>query len=358
MSTLQSDVTSSQPRTVESGAKPTSSTVPARPATPRLGLSRRLRLMASLGRNVFYDAHRFWTHSFLTGAREREQLRGRMHMTGHFLEYGMSLKDPRRGFGLDRVETLIADLETYCARYEADSTAEIMIRTLEAYIAFNDGADVDLAWLKARLAQLPAPAASGLRGGSEVVTREEIQRRGMMDFLDFAEARHSIRQYAPGPVAQEKIDRAVRVAQQTPSSCNRQTCRVYIWTEPALVRRVLALQSGNRGFGDQIAGVAVVASELTHWHEVEERYQGWVDAGMFAMSLAYGFHAEGLGAVMLNWGEEHRRDKELRALTGIPESSLVATMIGFGNLPESLQVPVSQREPLEQCLTMNLPLRG
>ena len=87
-----------------------------------------------------------------------------------------------------------------------------------------------------------------------------------------------------------------------------------------------------------------------------ERYQGWVDGGMFAMSLAYGFHAEGLGAVMLNWSVTLRRDRELRALTGIPDSSLVITMIGFGNLPERLTVPVSQRKPLDLALALNAPL--
>ncbi len=320
------------------------------------GALARVRLFASLLRNFWYDAARFWKHSWLRGAQGREHLRSQMHLHGHFLEYGMSMSEPRKGFGLDRVHMLIDTVERYVTAWGCDSTAEIAIRTLDAYVAFNEGVDVD--WLKARLSHLSGLRDTGLRAGAEVVTRAAIQEKSMIDFMGFAEARHSIRAYAPGPVDQEKIDRAVRIAQQTPSACNRQTCRVWIWTDPEMVRKVLALQSGNRNFGHQIAGVAIVASDLTHWYEVEERYQGWVDAGMFAMSLAYGLHAEGLGAVMLNWGVEQDRDKNLIAVTGIPDSSLVATMIGFGNLPESLSVPVSQREPLDLCLTMNMPLRG
>ncbi|GGD95778.1 hypothetical protein GCM10011390_13220 [Aureimonas endophytica] len=336
----------------------------ARPAAPLGARSQpealrwrtRLALAARLVRNLAYDGGRLWRHSFLTGAAGREQRRGRMRMDAHFLEYGMSMRDPRRGFGLDRVHRLIDDLERSLESHGPDATTEIMQRTLDAYLAFNADATVDLDWLRRRLAALAPQPATGLRGGSETVTREAIQRDGMIDFLAFAESRHSIRQYAPGPVAPEKIERAVRAAQQSPSSCNRQTCRAYVWTDPALVRRVLALQSGNRGFGAEIAGVAVVASDLSHWGGPDERYQGWVDAGMFAMSLAYGLHAEGLGAVMLNWGEEHKRDKELLALAGLPDSTLVATMIGFGNLPDRLVVPVSQREPLERCLVLNRPL--
>jgi nitroreductase len=336
----------------------------AAPAIPkgarRAGPLRRLQLALTLTVNAAYDARRLWKHSYLTGIKGQENLRSRMHMTGHFLEYGMSMRDPRKGFGQDRVALLYRDLDSYAPHYGWDATCEIMLRTLQAYLDFNAGA-ADQSALKAELARLEALriwTGPALRAGSETVTRAEIQRRGMIDFLDFAEARHSVRSFAPGPVAQDKIDRAVRAAQITPSSCNRQTCRAWVWTEPEAVQRVLALQSGNRNFGDQITGVAVVASDLTHWYEVEERYQGWVDAGMFAMSLALGLHAEGLGAVMLNWGEEYRQDKALRDLTGIPESALVAVMIGFGNLPEHLNVPVSQREPLETCLTMNLPLKG
>lgn len=339
------------------GPTATASAIPR--GAKRIGPLARLRLALSLAVNAAYDAQRLWKHSYLTGIKGQENLRSRMHMTGHFLEYGMSMRQPRKGFGQDRVALLCRDLDGYARHYGWDSTCDIMLATLAAYRDFNAGTDQTA--LEAELARLAALRGStddsGLRAGAETVTREEIQRRGMIDFLDFAEARHSIRNYEPTPVPQEKIDRAVRAAQMTPSSCNRQTCRVWIWTEPEMVQQVLALQSGNRNFGDQVTGVAVVASDLTHWYEVEERYQGWVDAGMFAMSLAYGLHAEGLGAVMLNWGEEHRQDRKLREVTGIPESALVAVMIGFGNLPDALKVPVSQREPLATCLTMNMPLR-
>jgi nitroreductase len=120
--------------------------------------------------------------------------------------------------------------------------------------------------------------------------------------------------------------------------------------------RILSLQSGNRGFGDQLGGVAVITSDLAHWEQANERYQGWVDGGMFAMSFAYALHAEGLGAVMLNWSERKERDRELRAVAGLAESELVITMIGFGCLPLRLNVPVSQRKPLSYALRLNTPL--
>lgn len=324
------------------------------PAPP---IAARLRKAAEMAANMLYDGRRYWRHSFTCGARGKENLRARIAIGLHFLEYGLSLAGAQPGHGLDKARQLAVDLGTYIDRCGRDATVEIALKTLAAYLAFNAARGSPLPDLAAQVEALRDGGDSGLRGGSEEVTAEEIRARGQIDFLAFAEARHSIRQFGPGPVDPEKIARAVRVAQQSPSSCNRQTCRAWIWTDPLPMQRVIALQNGNRGFGDQLGGVAVVTSDLAHWETAAERYQGWVDGGMFAMSLAYGFHAEGLGAVMLNWSVTRQRDCELRALTGIPDSSLVITMIGFGNLPERLTVPVSQRKPLDLALALNAPLK-
>lgn len=319
-------------------------------------LGSRLRKATELAANMLYDGRRYWRHSFTSGVRGKENLRARIAIGLHFLEYGLSLSGAQPGHGLDKARQLAIDLGTYIDHYGQDATVEIALKTLAEYLAFNTKGGAPLPDLQAQHEALSDGRDTGMRGGCEVVTADDIRARSQIDFLSFAEARHSIRQFASGPVDPIKIERAVRIAQQSPSSCNRQTCRAWIWTEPQALKRVIALQNGNRGFGDQLAGVALVTSDLAHWETAAERYQGWVDGGMFAMSLAYGFHAEGLGAVMLNWSVKRQRDRELRALTGIPESSLVITMLGFGNLPERLTVPVSQRKPLELALSLNAPL--
>lgn len=314
------------------------------------------RKARELAANLAYDGLRYWKHSFTCGAKGQENLRARIAIGLHFLEYSMSLRSSEPGHSRGKAYQLVADLRTYIEHCGHDATTEIAVNALAAYAAFNARGGAALPDIEAGLAVLRNDETVGLRGGTEEVTAEEIRRHAPADFLAFARSRHSIRQYSDGPVDPEKITRAVRIAQQSPSSCNRQTCRAWIWTEPELRSRVLALQEGNRGFGDQLGGIAVVTSDLAHWETAAERYQGWVDGGMFAMSLAYGFHAEGLGAIMLNWSVTRERDRALRTLTGIPDSSLVITMIGFGNLPDRLTVPVSERKPLDYGLTLNATL--
>ncbi len=246
------------------------------------------------------DGRRFWRYSFTRSVRHREQLRGRIAMDLHFLEYGMALPAAAAGHGLDKAGRLVSDVEDYVARWGADEQTAIAIRTLGAWLRLNSGPQTK--GLADRISALPdCNGAGGVRGGVEEVTRAEILAASGVDFARFAAARHSIRQYAAGEVPADKVRRAVAAAQYAPSSCNRQTTRVHVWTEAEAVVRVLSLQSGNRGFGDQLAGVAVVWTDLRNWTEAAERYNGYVDGGMFAMSLIHALHAEGLGTVPLNW---------------------------------------------------------
>lgn len=298
------------------------------------------------------DGWRFWCHSFTRDARDREQLRARMAMDLHFLEYGLSLRHTQAGHGFDKATRITSDLEAYLRLWEPDAQTEIAIRVLDAYLDLN-AADPRTPELRVRLLALATPE-TGLRGGAELVTRGDIlSATTPVDFLAFACARHSIRQYAPGAVPLEGLERAALAAQQSPSSCNRQTCRIHLWTDPPQIARVAALQSGNRGFGHELGGIAIIWTDLRDWTEASERTNGLVDGGMFAMSFMLALHAEGLGTVPLNWSEEPSQDRALRKLANLPESAQVVVMVGFGALPETLNVPVSQRRPLATCLTVN-----
>ena len=57
-----------------------------------------------------------------------------------------------------------------------------------------------------------------------------------------------------------------------------------------------------------------------------ERNQGWIDGGMFAMSLIYAFHALGIGTCCLNWAVDSRTDRTLRSVVSMPDHEAVIMM--------------------------------
>lgn len=318
----------------------------------------RMRLGGRLLANVAYDARRFWRHAGMRAQASRNNLTARMLSDAHFLEYGMALRTAQPGFGRARAHRLAQDLDRCLAAFGPIGEAQIGLQALQAYLSFNIQAPEGLDPIVAAVERGQPRCDTALRAGVETVTRDQIRAASAIDFPGFVRARHSIRSFIPGPQPVEQVRRAARVAQETPSSCNRQTCRVHAWTDPDLVNSVRKFQRGNRTFGHELSAILVVTSDLGAWDSVGERTQGFVDGGLFLMTLTYALHAEGLGTCILNWSVEKEQDQTFREFVGLDDGQLVIALIGVGWMPESFAVCVSQRVPLDQILLLNPPLGG
>jgi len=99
--------------------------------------------------------------------------------------------------------------------------------------------------------------------------------------------------FSDRPVKQEIVKRAVSLALKTPSVCNRQAWFVYHIDDQSIIGRCLELQNGNSGFGHKIQSLLIIASDLKAFDTGGERYQHWIDGGMFSMSLVYALHPWG-----------------------------------------------------------------
>ncbi|MEX0344333.1 MAG: nitroreductase family protein [Rhizobiaceae bacterium] len=309
-----------------------------------------------LAADFWYDYRRFARASFVVGQRNKENQRALIHILFHSIEHGLSLPEPRPGFGREKVDSLLAKTRAYVATFGPDESSQTALNTLDAWVRFNRecGQNVDqVAADLDRLNQEIEFREAAVHGGTETVTAAAIAKVSTADFSTFMQARHSIRQFADKPVTLDELETAVRAAQQTPSVCNRQTCRVYAFTNVDDKKRVLSYQSGNRGFGHEVGAVLIITSNMEHMNLVGERYQHWIDGGLFAMTLALAFHATGMGACMLNWSVTSDIDRAMRACVGIPDNEAVITMMGVGHLKEKFEVPCSQRKPLDLVLSVN-----
>ncbi|MCR9135172.1 MAG: nitroreductase family protein [Alphaproteobacteria bacterium] len=318
-----------------------------------------LRANLALARNAYYDYRRYAKASFAVRSAGRENRRAIIRILTHYIEGGMSFPDVRLGYGQEKIQSIIAKLRSYVADYEVDETVLWSLATLQNYLDYHRSAGNVPPGLEEEVSQLRtsfglSEATEG--GGSEIVRAEEIQRAVDFDFASFLQNRHSVRQYRPGPVDDETIRRVVANAQQSPNVCNRQTCKVYALNRRDDVQAILEYQAGNAGFRQEIETVFVITANMEHLNLIGERYQGWIDGGIFAMTLALSLHAEGLGACFLNWSVELEQDRALRDRLKIPDGELVITMMSAGHLKDEFRVPVSQRKPLDDVLVLNPPL--
>ncbi|NKB56014.1 MAG: hypothetical protein GKS00_06735 [Alphaproteobacteria bacterium] len=191
------------------------------------------------------------------------------------------------------------------------------------------------------------PVKESGRGGTTKVTEEEIRAATHGVAETFFDTRHSVRQFTDLAVDRQLIEESLKRAQRTPSVCNRQCARVHVLTDSKAKAKALSFQNGNRGFGSQASVIFIVTADLSVFTDAGERFQGWIDGGMYAMSLVYALHSLGLGSCTLNWSVAPGIDRRMRSALNIPENELVIMMIAAGHIPDSFKVASSPRLPVE-----------
>lgn len=200
---------------------------------------------------------------------------------------------------------------------------------------------------------MKGPGKCVAEGGARVVSKERILSAISIDFHEFCQTRYSVRDFSGERVTLEAIRKAIDTARKTPSVCNRQSWRVHAFSEPSMIEAILKGQTGYRGLVVRdVAWVLVVTCDLSAMMTVGERNQGYIDGGMYAMSLLYALHAEGLGACCLNLSLDAREAQVFRRIAHIEQNEILITRIAVGSLKEEFTVACSPRKSVDETLVL------
>jgi nitroreductase len=315
-----------------------------------------MRDMPKIINNYYYDFKRYIKYSSSISDSKRIKLEAQITAKYHVIEKGLSMPEPRKGFGKDKVNLLISLLERYKNSGFSMETTQIQaaLQVLQRYFEFNKSVKDDYTLkLKSKTDNLVINTkVDGKVGGTFLINKEDFLAKTHENFKEFAYSRYSVRNFSDEAVDLDLLLESIKIAQKTPSVCNRQSSRVYIIKDKEKVKEALSFQNGNRGFGHLIDKVLIVTSDLNAFKGLIERNQSFVDGGMFSMSLLYALHYQGLGACALNWSVGKGKDIQLRNALGIKESENIMMMIGVGNLPDKLSVPISKRKDIDEIITI------
>lgn len=312
-----------------------------------------LRELSQVIASYCYDCRRYLRFSSSLGPfRTRRNLAAKITERYHGIEKSLSLPAPDPGHGASVVEPLTRLLKQYLESYGEDGLTAAAIGALSAYYEFNaQRIDVDSIPFGGRIEGLVRNYLGNPIGmaGVREVARSEIETAVACVTPEFFSTRHSVRMYDPKPVADQEIETAIRAARCAPAVCNRQFGAIRTWRDRETIDRLLEIQGGTRGFGENIPALALVSVSLRSYWRSAERNQGWIDGGLFAMNFMMGLHAQGLGSVALNWSKTPSRDRLLRQLMpDLRDDEAVVMFIGFGHLPEEFRVAASPRIGLDE----------
>jgi len=263
----------------------------------------------------------------------------------HSLEKGMALPSPTPGFGKAKANNIRNQAAWYKDLHGDDEVYRLCMATLASHRAFQSNGETGT---NAAVGEDQLdPAAQALAGYVEV-TREEFLSRANFDFRSFALDRSSVRNFTGEAISESDLIDSIHIARKSPSVCNRASARAYFSNDRTVIDRALARQSGNRGFGDLAGALFIVTSDMRAFYKSGERNQGWVDGGLFAMSLNYALHSKGYGVCMLNWSMDALDDHALRSEFGIPAEHAVVMMMVAGHVPDSFRVTVSPHRSTDE----------
>lgn len=275
----------------------------------------------------------------------------------HALEKGLSIESTHEAFGESKVRTVIyavKELERLGHTDEATVAArQCLQQYVELHISRHWTLPSDLEpLLRGFLAEAPTKT-SGIaqRGGTIPLTKAHVQTATNFDYERFVYSRYSTRHYTGEPVSHEVVRKAVKLAIKTPRVCNREARRVYVALDPEIRSKLLQFHHGHAGFGHKLGALFVITADIREYAHIGERNQGWIDGGMFAMSLCFALHSQGLGTCMMNWSEPHDHDQRLRKTFSIPENEIVITFLGAGHIPEKIEVASSISPSVDDILS-------
>jgi len=317
---------------------------------------RRSMASARLLRQHLYDFSRVRKYSSAVRLGDsKEKLSALLTMAFHSLEKGMSLSQPRPGFGQAHVRTVISRLDRYLTFVGPDDLAAVSLNVLRSYQRFNHRNNVSLPWLDEAVLKFSQRISNADRaetgGGVRDMSKEQFLQAAKIDLEAFFQERCSVRQYSKESVAPETLEKAVRMAQKSPSVCNRQSSRVWILSTEREVSDALNIQGGARGFDSEVSTVLVITSDLSAFQSSGERNQCWIDGGLFAMSLIYALHSLGLVSCCLNWSKTRDTDLRFKDRFKIPESESIIMLLSVGHPVDSFQVAQSWRKPLAEIIS-------
>jgi nitroreductase len=308
---------------------------------------------AILIRSYMYDFSIYWRHSYSRMAPDSSiKLESAIILRYHVLEKGLTMPETRLGFGRDKVMATCQYCDVYIRKYGIDSSEQVKnaVGVLIEYMEFHSERNfkLDTELIERILKTVKLAEEGNIKPTKQVeLTRDSYFQHSDSSFGLFSRSRRSVRNYSVLDVPVELLKEAIELSTSTPSACNRQTSRVYIYTDPDDINKILDLQGGSRGFGHLTNKLLLVTAELGVWGGAHERNQAYIDGGMHAMNLLYALHHKKIACCILNCSHTASKDKRLRKVTAINDSETFIAMISCGNAPPEFSVAKSLRNHVE-----------
>jgi nitroreductase len=188
-------------------------------------------------------------------------------------------------------------------------------------------------------------------GGIRKITKSKILS-DLKTYDSFFMSRRSVRKYSNKDIDNELLEKCINNALYgTPTVCNRPINKVYVIKNYDMRKKLLSYQNGNNGFGINAPVILIITTCLEYFQNSTERRTPYIGGGMFAQSLVYTLHAEGLATCCLNWDVDYKKDVEVRNILNLENETIIMYM-SVGHYADEYEVAISDKPDLKDVMTI------
>jgi nitroreductase len=308
---------------------------------------------SNLHKGYLYDMQLYIKHSDTFDSDTPSKLIGKIIREYHVIEKGITMPNRRLGFGTDRIILLSRYCLEYIKKYDKnDPQLQHAIGVVFEYKQLHEINNHTLIEeVNQIIKQLSEQEINIPTLHQTNRTKSDFFKNVHAPFHQFANSRSSVRNFTAKEISSVKIKKVLNLAKNTPSACNRQSWRTYIFSNKEQINNILELQGGSRGFGHLTTKLILIAGEVGVFGGVAERYQVYIDGGMYAMNTLYALHEQQIAACILNCSHTPDKDKRMRNICKIRNSEVFIAMIACGIPPANFMVASSKRHEIDSTNT-------
>lgn len=301
-----------------------------------------------------YDNSVYLKHSNILFHDTQLKYVGKIVQYYHIIEKGLTMPEMRLGFGRAKLINLIDECLEYQKKYDTKNVQFLhALSVISEYRQVHAQHNFELdSELLSKIDKVLNCSYAIPHSEQIMTTRNEYFAAKNKPFDVFSSSRHSVRNF-DGTITLDQINKAVALAQNTPTACNRQSTRVHVVENKDLMAQIFGIQNGNRGFGHLADKLIVVTADLSSYQDAEERNLSYVDGGMYTMNLLYALHFNDVAACPLNWCRSPKDESKMRTVIGIPNSEVIVVLIACGSVPENFKLASSKRNNYQDILRIH-----
>lgn len=307
---------------------------------------------------AFIDNKRMFIHSGAINTRnDHEKYKSLISIMIHGIEKGLALPNPRAGFGESKIINIFNEIEIFKTKFDDNQFLSEAKSIFIKYFSLNKELGHINHVLLNKFEKLFSEIENIGDGGILSLSKKEIENATNFDYDKFVRTRFSIRDFSEVPVSKDIILKALEIARKTPSGCNKQGWRVYVYRDKEKVNSILKWQGGNNGFTQCIDTAILVTCSLKSYFYHERMSSLYVDGGLYAMNLIFAFHSLGIGTIPLMTAKTaftRRKSSQSNTLYkefGVRNCDVPIVIIGVGHLKETFNVAISTRKPISEYVT-------